>query len=161
MARNLFNRTTEDYQVITLTPAAYTADDVIGGRLTVNPGIQGGGGVLCNVDLFDLDNVKAAAKLYLFKSEPGADGPTVIADNAVISAITDDDLMELVGIIDIGASDYQEIVTAGGTRAFAQVEANLKFRCPGGIIYAYLTCTGTPTYTTATALRLRLTFWAD
>ncbi len=148
----IFNKT----RMVDLTPAitagAYTAGDVIGGMLTFDVHSAGGGGTIRRVTLIDVDNEKAAGKLYLFNS-----APTSTADNAAF-APSAADMRKLIDVVSISAADYASV---NSKAAAIKRDLAIDYTAADGRIYAYFVCDGTPTYTTAGDLTFRLTVWED
>jgi hypothetical protein len=126
---------------------AYTANDVVGGLLTFTLGGAIGGGILNSILLVDDDSEGAALDLYLFNA-----APTTIADDAAFAPVVAD-LKKLITKISIVAGDY---VTVNGNDFALKETMNHIFSAVNGLIYGYLVCTGTPTYTAATDLYLEL-----
>ena len=137
---------------------AYSANDVIGGLLTINVANAGGGGIIRWASVVDDDNEKAELTLYLFRA-----APTAIADDAAF-APTVADLKNYIGKILFEAADYQTI----NSNAVAMIGhgvstdlLNIDFTSLTGFIYGYLVCTATPTYTAVTDLTVLLGLWLD
>lgn len=114
----------------------------------------GGTGVLQSLDIVDTDNIKAPLVLLLFNQNPSA-GTYTDKSAPVFST----DVANLIRAIPINTSDYQ---VAGGV-AIADL-------CPGsriltGVgsanIYGVLVTVGTPTYTHANALTVKLGIMRD
>lgn len=143
---------------ITGTAGAYSANDVMGGLLTVPLGTVNTGGLLGSVRLRDNDDVRPALVLYVFDAKP-----TVIADNAAFGLV-DTDSDKLIGTITIAASDWTDFTQFGWVNKKAaddKTGENIDFRTADGTLYVYAKCTATPTMTTTTALKLYLTVWGD
>lgn len=138
---------------LTITAGAYSASDVVGGLVAVT--IQQGrfaSGVIRKLSVVDDDNEKAALTIYFF-----SEAPTSIADNAAFApAIAD--LKKMSGSVAVAAGDY---VTLNGNAIALKTEINHDFQATTGILYLYLVCTGTPTYTATTDLTLELWVWED
>jgi len=131
----------------TVTAGAYSASDVVGGRLTFTMAAASGVYLLKSVRLVDDGNVKAAGSLYLFNSAPSS-----IADNAAFEP-TVADLAKLVAVVPVASADY----TTLNSNAVALVEdLNSYFSVDGGTLYGYFVCSGTPTYTATTDLTISL-----
>lgn len=135
----------------TITAGAYSAGDVVGGRLSFV--LQAGSGAFFvkSVRIVDDDNEKAASKLYLFNA-----APTSIADNAAFAPSVDD-LKMLVAIVTIASADFSTI----NSNAVALVDERSgidggMFNVPGGTLYGYLVCDATPTYTATTDLSITI-----
>lgn len=118
-------------QTPTITAGAYTALDAVGGLLTfTGMARQSGGTVLIHtVTVTDLADVKAALTLVLFDRTF-----TATSDNAAFDP-SDADLLNIVGIVPIAASDYADfndnaaavrgnlgiVATLDGTSLFGQL----------------------------------------
>lgn len=136
----------------TITAGAYSAGDVVGGRLSFNLQAASGVWLLKSVRIADDDNEKAACKLYLFNS-----APTSIADNAAFApAIAD--LQALVAIVTIASADFSTI--NGNAVALKESLASV-FTVPGGVLYGYLVCDATPTYAATTDLAITLLLMSE
>lgn len=135
-------------QELTVTTAAYTAGDVVGGLLTFSSDAIHSGIMLNAVVLIDEDSQAEAYSLYLF------DGlPTTIANDAAF-APTIADLRKLVKVVTIAATDY----TTVNSLDYARVE-DLNDLIPlgaTGAFYGYLVATDTPDYTNTDTLYIRL-----
>jgi hypothetical protein len=131
----------------TIDTNAYSANDVIGGLLSFDVSTSRvNGGIINTALVADDDNEKAALTLYLFHA-----APTTIADDAAF-APTIADLKQLCAVI--AFSSY----TTVNSNAYSLVEdINNAFVSTTGILYGYLVCTATPTYTAATDLTVVLT----
>ena len=136
----------------TITAGAYSANDVVGGLITLLVPSLGGGSTLRRVVVIDDDNEKAALNIYVFTAQPSA-----IADNAAF-APTVADLQKLIAVIPVAAADY----TTVNSNAYAIVpDLGIDVALNGGYVYAYVVCTGTPAYTATTDLTFRFGFWLD
>jgi hypothetical protein len=136
---------------------AYTALDVVGGRLALSlGGGYSGGGYIHSVMLLDHDNEKAAMTLYFW-----SEIPTAIAD-ADNFAPTEAEAKYQIGSISLPAANYTSFNTTGyalgrasGKDAMSNEYIAWEY-APSGSIYCFLVCTATPTYTAATDLELRV-----
>src|SRR2546421_5514296 len=92
--------------VITTHSPAYSANDVIGGVLTLTGAVRsaGGAGLLQNLMVVDRANQKAPLTILLFDSTPAG----TYADNVVCPSIGAD-AAELSREIKLAASDYETI----------------------------------------------------
>jgi len=132
------------------TGAAYTAGDVLGGLLTFDVHIASGSGVLNRLRIVDVDQVKAPGTLHLFD-----DAPTVITDDAAYAtSITAADLLNEIMQVAVVGGDYKD-TGAIGSSAFLWFEW-VAYIAGTGNLFAYFVCSGTPTFTTATALQFSL-----
>lgn len=133
----------------TITAGAYSANDVVGGRLAFAVPSASGAGFVRAVRVVDDDDEKAASKLYLFSA-----APTSINDNAAVSALVLADLKKLIGVVTIANASFASInsnayLISGGL--------SIPYTTTDGYLYAYLTCDATPTYTAVTDLTITLT----
>lgn len=141
-----FNWQFRSYPVTpTITAGAYSANDVLGGLLSLDLGNGAVGGYIHSLLIVDDDNEKAAFNIYVFDT-----APTAINDNDAL-ALTVADLKNLCPpVIAVAATDY----TTHGANAYMGMELLKKvpFRTVGGTLYVYVSPTGTPTYTATTDL---------
>ncbi len=119
----------------TVTAGAYSANDVVGARLTFT-GLQGG--TLQSILIIDEAAQSVDYFIVLFNASP-----TDITDNATFD-IADADLDKII---------YEDTLTAAATRrAFTDNSYHRLFNLDvplwseGGTIYGFLITTGTPTY---------------
>lgn len=131
----------------TVTLAAYTANDVVGGLLTFSVATGPRRGVIRQLLLVDEDSQAETYTLYLF-----SDTPTTIAD-ADAFAPTIADLRKLIGTVAIASASY---VTVNSLDYINILAIDLEFFTSSGNIYGYLVATDTPDYTNADTLYLRL-----
>ncbi len=124
---------------ITVSLAAYTAGDVVGGLLTVPVHSSGGGGWLLDFYLTDAANQNEPFDIYIFDA-----APTTVADADPFAGSMDiDDLGVLIHKEILAAGDYKTINSLG----WAHVPAiNQQFHAPNGNLYFYLVPTATPDY---------------
>lgn len=133
---------------------AYTANDVVGGLLTFDLHSVSGCGILQGLKITDEDNEGAALDIYIFNSQP-----STIADDAA-GALTIADLDKLVCKVEVAAADYEAV---NSLKFVIKDEGSegLNRACAldsGGKLYAYVICTGTPTYANAKAIKMTLYF---
>ena len=130
---------------------AYTADDCMGGLLTfplTGSSLPNKGARIRRLTLIDADVEKAALRLYLFNADPSATCDTDAAGFLPAAA----DLVKLIGVIEVAAAEY---VDSTSDSVVVQ-EHNFPFVVAGTALYGVLVCDGTPTYTAATDLTLKL-----
>lgn len=135
---------------ITSDGTAKDAGDVVGGLLEipVAPNDHFVTGKITRLHVIDDDAQAAALKVYFFDSSPGA-----IADDAAFT-LTAALIKKIIGSVSIATGDY---VTIGSER-FAEkdgTDVNIEFSAPTGLLYAFVVCTATPTYSAA-GLSLRI-----
>lgn len=144
-------------QNLTVSTAAYTIGDVVGGLLNLSVLCgAGGGGVLRQVMIADDHNQKEPFKLYLYDQKP-----TVIADADPFAPLAADD-QKLVGVIEILAASYVTV----NSNATAIIPANdMTSEQPvhhaTGQLWGYLVCDDTPDYNATADLTLRIIGWKD
>lgn len=142
-------------QTPTISTAAYTAKDAVGGLLTFTDAgrLAHGSGIVHAVTIIDKDAEAAELVLVLFDRSF-----TPTADAAPFDP-TDADLANCVGKITVAASDYQ----AFNDNAVGQVKnVGLPFQTfADGNLYGQLMCTGTPTYTATSDLVVKLHILQD
>ena len=132
--------------------AAYTAKDAIGGLITFTNAAFAdvGSGIIHSLTVVDNDSEEAPLQVHLFNQTF-----TASADNAIFSP-SDADLNKFIGVVGVVDTDYFPLddnsvatvtglnlpfnLVSGGTSLFAQIATE----------------TGTPTYTAATDLTIRL-----
>jgi len=136
--------------LVVVTPAvgagAFDANDIVGGKLTLSNAtrVAGGSGIWYSLILVDSAKQNAELELFLFNADL-----TVAGDNTP-EATSAADLLKLVGHKIIYNSDY--ITLANGSVVSTLV--NIPYRLSAGTtMYAFIRCTGTPTYT-ASCLQL-------
>lgn len=158
-----YNDSREFDIALTITAGAYSANDVVGGLITIpvatssdaqhqiKRGFPSGvRGIVRRLIVHDDDNERAAMKLHLFKS-----APATIADNAAF-APTFADLQKRIGQIDVATADYS---TINSNAQAIEDDLALDFTTLDGNLYAYLVCNATPTYTATTDLSLSINVW--
>lgn len=135
---------------VTPTNDAYTANDVIGGLITVSlidAGATIAGGILSAITLIDDDNEGAELQLWCFDS-----APTTIADDAAFEP-TAADLLKVFYLTTFAAAEY---TTINSLKIAQETGINLTFKTDGGgNFYFYVVCTGTPTYAATKTLKFR------
>lgn len=143
-------RVTNRRLALVVTAGAYSANDVVGGRLEFGDIPSG---VLRAVTLTDLAKQAGAYQLVLFRNEP-----TAIADNDPYD-IADADLANVEGAV--------HLTDTAGADKFDF--ADNKMYCRGGLaiphesgkVYGFLIALGTPTYAATTDVRLVLHYEHD
>jgi hypothetical protein len=147
--------------LITLTPTVtaglYTANDCVGGKLTLAGAIRrpGGESLLQSFTIVDLAMQNAAMSVYLFKEDPAAGTYT----NDAELDIHDTDIALCIGCFNVLAGDY----LSAKDNSIACV-TNLGVLCRATILttlYAVMKTTGAPTYAAATDLKLIFGFRRD
>ena len=134
--------------------AIYAASDVVGGLLTLGglappPGIR-----LHSIIIADKDAQTADYVLTIFDS-----APTSIADNALITTLADADGTKIIYEKVIDNATYGRSYTANKRYLVDNLDVPLVSAVSGGALYAFLwLLTGTPTFTSTTAIVLTLHF---
>jgi hypothetical protein len=127
---------------IPTTATPYTANDVVGGKLTIAGAarVSGGTGILQSVLVRDVNNQKAALTILLFNADP-ANG--TYTDNVALT-LNATDAAFIVRKINILTTDYETL----GTQAVADVAVAFKpIKITAGTsLFALVITTGTPTY---------------
>ena len=140
----------------TVTAGAYSASDVVGGRLSFSVQAASGVYLLKSVRLVDDGNVKAAGSLYLFNS-----APTAFADNAAFEPVIGD-LSKVVASVAIAAADYTTL--NGNALGLVDDRSGIKggsFTVSAGVLYGYFVCSGTPTYTAVGDLTISIALMSE
>lgn len=134
--------------------AIYAANDVIGDLLTLSNLAPAGQGIrLHSIIIGDKDAQNVDYVLTLFD-----EAPTAIADNAAITTLNDNDLAKIIYEKIIDAATYRRTYTANSKHEVTGLDVPLVSYRSEGHIYAYLWTTGTPTYTSTTAISLKLSY---
>jgi hypothetical protein len=140
----------------TITAGAYSANDVVGGEITLTGAMRtsGGSGILQSLTVHDADSESAALEFYFFDSAPGA----AIADNGAFSwNATDED--KYLGMVSVLTGDY---ITRGGD-VFATIRnIGLPVVATGSAdLFLYIVLTGAPTFTATSDLTFTFGFLRD
>jgi hypothetical protein len=140
---------------LTVSLAAYTADDVVGGLIALDMHSPQGGGVLKRLILVDEDSQAEAYTAYIFDRAPSA------IDDADTFEPTLADLQRLIAIVPIAAMDYETLNDGTADHDIVMVDLDIEFTAGDGRLYVYLVATDTPDYANADALLLRATARLD
>lgn len=130
--------------LITVTPAiaaaAFAANDVVGGKLTLAGAVRvaGGKGKITGLKLVDASKQNADLLVFIF----GADLAGAYADNDA-EAVTAADWLKWIGTIKILSTDYEEMANASLVDLGFELDVKA---AAGTILYALIVTTGTPTY---------------
>jgi hypothetical protein len=147
---------------VTVDTNAYTANDVMGGLITIPLSTAySGGGWIHRIQLVDHDNEKAAVHLYFFDNKP-----TAIADDAsFVGGLTEAEADYQIGSVALPAANYNSFNTneyaigrVSGKDTTDQEYIEWEY-APSGAIYCYIVCDATPTYTATTDLKLIVTMY--
>lgn len=141
----------------TITAGAYSADDVVGGELTITGamGRPNGTGRLQTLWVHDADSEAAELEFYFFNSAPA----NADADNAAFTWTAGDEDIFL-GKVTVASSDY---VARGGDSfaVLSDLAMPMKAIGNGRDLYCYVVCTNAPTYTATTDLTFGFGFLLD
>ena len=139
--------------LIVVTPAiaaaAFAANDVVGGKLTLAGAVRmvGGKGKITGIKIVDTSKQNANLLVFLF----GADLAGIYADNSV-EAVTAADWLKWIGTIEILATDYKQMANASLVDLGFEIDVKV---AAGTTLYGLIVTTDTPTYE---ANALQLTF---
>jgi len=139
--------------LIVVTPAiaaaAFAANDVVGGKLTLAGAVRmvGGKGKITGIKIVDTSKQNANLLVFLF----GADLAGIYADNSV-EAVTAADWLKWIGTIKILATDYEQMANASLVDLGFEIDVKV---AAGTTLYGLIVTTDTPTYE---ANALQLTF---
>ncbi len=146
--------------MIEITPTvsngvAYTANDAVGGKNTISNFFQYTGQYarLTNFVILDKDAQNVVYQIFLFN-----DDYTEPADNAAFS-VSDADMLKMMGCV-LTATGTNNI-SLSGNLIVASGQASLLpvlVKSATANLYVQLRTTGTPTYTSTSALTVRLFF---
>ncbi|MFN3652601.1 MAG: hypothetical protein ACK47B_23740 [Armatimonadota bacterium] len=140
-----------------IVPAAYAAGDVIGGKLSLADVVRAdaGTGILQGIVLTDKADQKAAVDIAFFDADPTG---STLTDNQPVSVVAAD-IGKLLGVVSIQASDYVDL---GPTAVAVKAAIALPFKLSAArILYAVVIARGTPTYASASDLKLRVQVLQD
>lgn len=140
---------------ITVATAAYDANDVIGGIVTLSGATPGGGlpVILDEIRVRDAGNQKPVLEILIFNANPAA---STLADGGGATVHANDN-NKVIARIPVAAGDW---VTVGGA-GFANLK-NLNILCTpasGTSLYMAMIGTGTPDFVAATDLRMTFVFY--
>ena len=125
----------------TITTTAYAVLDNLGGEQTLASAVRstGGGGVIESIVLADKSENKTALDIVFFNADPAG----TYTDNGTTD-ITDADLFKIIGVVEIGESDY---IMFTDNYIVSMNNLGLAFRASGSTsLYALIISRGTPTY---------------
>ena len=144
---------------VTVDTSAYSANDVIGGKLTLTNAmrVNGGTGLLQSLMLIDTSGTqKPALEIIIFNADPTA---STITDQATISVHTDD-VAKVIRKIDVAASDWTLI----GGKYYADISPGtrlLKSASGSKNLYAAIVAVGTPTFAASTNFKVNFGILQD
>lgn len=140
----------------TIDTSIYAAGDCVGGLLTFSNVLRvSGAGKLSFLRLIDRVNQQAVLDLYLFSAKPAG----TYTDQAAMVATADGAI--LIDVVPIAAADYRLVTgTIYIARPAIATPIDLQSLAPtldGGTLWGALKLvSGTPTFSSATALTLRM-----
>jgi len=142
--------------LIVVTPAiaaaAFTANDVVGGKLTLAGAVRmvGGKGKITSIKIVDTSKQNANLLVFLF----GADLAGIYADNSV-EAVTAADWLKWIGTIKILAADWETMTNA----SLVDLSFDMPVEAASGVnLYALIITLNAATFT---ANCLQLTFGVE
>lgn len=152
-------------KIFTVTPAAasfatpYSSGDVIGGaNEVVGAALNSGQAVkLDSVVVLDAANQKSAIDLVFFNEAPAN---SIGADNAAY-ALNDADLAKVIGRISVAGADYVSSSTTNAEATLRDLELTLQPKAGSKSIFVAVISRGTPTYGSATDLKVKLSVEQD
>lgn len=134
----------------TITAGAYSANDAVGGMMTLTSAGLGGqsSGIINSITIIDLAKQSLGIDIFIFDRSF-----TPTADNAAFDP-SDGDMANCIGVISVSASDYYP--WADGSVA-CKTNVNIPYVIPsdGTTIYAQAVTRGTPTYAATTDLTFK------
>lgn len=140
-------RVTTVTKALTVTAGAYSANDVVGGRIEFGPIPPG---VLRAVVLTDLAAQAGAYQLVFFK-----DAPTAIADNDPYD-IADADHAKIIGAVHLTDTAGADKFDFADSKMYSR--QGLALPMSPNTLYGYLIALGTPTYAATTDVQVTLQF---
>ena len=133
----------------TVTVGAYSANDVVGGRLTFS-GLPPSGTIRA-VTLVDQAKQAGAYQLVLFSASP-----TAIADNDTFD-IADADLLNVVGAVHLTDTAGADKFDFTDNKIYMRQSLNIPYKKAGtASLFGFLIALGTPTYAAATDVQIQL-----
>ena len=135
-------------QTPTLTTAAYTAGDAVGGMMTFEDAAldTGGGGLINDIVIIDDAGQDDDMELWLFDT-------TFLSTDAAAFAPAEASIHTLVSVITITSAGW----VAAGTPSVNVVSIfGQRYDCVGKDLYGQLVCRGTPTFVAVDDLTVRL-----
>jgi hypothetical protein len=152
----LWTRGVTKRSVVSVTPTvstspAYTAGDLVGGKMTFANVIRAASesSILRQVIITDLAMQSAELDLILFDADPSG---TTFTDNAAFD-IADADLVKIIGILTLAAADYAAFVDSSAGIITSQLGI---VPASGTSLYGALVTRGTPTFAGTTDVTVRL-----
>ena len=143
---------------VTVDTAAYTAQDNIGGLLTLTDAMlsEGGTGLLQSLLVADASGQKPALEILIFNANPSS---STITDQAAIS-IHADDVGKIIRRISVSQGDYVNV----GSKYYADLSPGsrlLQAASGSKNLYAAIVCTGTPDFVASTDLKVKFGILRD
>lgn len=129
--------------------AAYTANDALGVKFSINVPISG---IIYTATYYDLDDEGTAMDLVLFREDF-----TETADNAAMS-VSDLDIRKLVGVINFPAASFRNFAA---NQVCQVTNAGLAYVAPLGLLYCQFMTESTPTIAVDNIPMIALTILPD
>ena len=132
------------------TGVAYATGDNVAGKISLTDARFYGlnGLAIRGIGLSDTSKQSAQTDVVFFHTNPST---STFTDN-VAQTIADAEIGNILGIVNIPAANYAAFVD----NSFAYVQCNVPLYSSTTILYAVLVTRGTPTYTEAGALQLKV-----
>jgi hypothetical protein len=155
---NLIGKIGQPYSTVSVTPTitsgAYSANDGIGGKMTLSNALRtsNAGGTWQSLLVSDKNNQKAQLNVLLFNYDPTSGSYT---DNSPL--ILGSDISKLIRNVTINASDYQ---TVAGSVAIADINVmqTVNGGSTNGTLYAVAMTPGTPSYASTSDITFQFGF---
>ena len=143
---------------LSVDTSAYAADDMIGDAEVQLENIlnEGTGIVLQSIAVHDRDSQEAGITLLFFAKEPSN---TTFSDNGALD-MDDADMVHFVGHVSIESGDYKTLTGSASSVATLK-NIGLSMELLNKSLWVVPVCDGTPTWTNAANLIIRLVFWQD
>ena len=140
----------------TVTAGAYSANDIVGGEMTISSACRAATTevILQSVSVSDLAMQNVALQIFFFQSNPAG----TYTDNAELD-VTDADLQACLGVVEIAASDW---INAKDNSFVTKANLGIPMvPTSGSDLWAICKTTGTPTYAGTTDLEFHFGFLRD
>lgn len=150
---------TEEIEVTpTIVPAAYSANDLIGGKNTVSAIFRenGGTGTIHTVVVTDQAGQNVELDLVFFDEDPTG---TTFTDNSPLT-VADADLKNIVGVINIPSANYISFVN-NSVAVVDNIGQVMKAAADADDLFMAVITRGAPTYAAADDLQIKLLMLQD
>jgi hypothetical protein len=139
------------------TTPAYTAGDLVGGKLDLSMALGKGNysAELQGLVVVEKGIQKSALDIVFFNANPSA---TSFTDNTAF-AVAAADVAKVIGIVSVAQADYISISTTLSVATIKKSSLRMVLKNVGSTsaLYAAVIARGTPTYTTTTDLSIAFT----